>query len=42
MELITTPLSGCFIVKPAVFPDPRGYFFENFNEQRFNEKTGLG
>lgn len=41
MELITTPLDGCYIVKPAVFPDPRGYFFESFNEQRFNEKTGL-
>ncbi len=41
MELITTPLEGCFIIKPAVFPDPRGYFFESFNEQRFNEKTGL-
>lgn len=41
MELITTPLSGCYIIKPAVFPDPRGYFFESFNELRFNEKTGL-
>lgn len=41
MELIATPLEGCYIIKPAVFPDPRGYFFESFNEQRFNEKTGL-
>ncbi|RXF69345.1 dTDP-4-dehydrorhamnose 3,5-epimerase [Arcticibacter tournemirensis] len=41
MELITTPLEGCYIIKPAVFPDPRVYFFESFNEQRFNEKTGL-
>lgn len=41
MEIITTPLDGCFIIKPSVFPDPRGYFFESFNEQRFNEKSGL-
>jgi dTDP-4-dehydrorhamnose 3,5-epimerase len=41
MEIILTPLAGCFVVKPAVFNDPRGYFFESFNEQRFNEKAGL-
>ena len=41
MEIITTPLEGCFVIKPAVFTDPRGYFFESFNEQRFNEKSGL-
>ncbi|PWG78717.1 dTDP-4-dehydrorhamnose 3,5-epimerase [Pararcticibacter amylolyticus] len=41
MEIINTPLSGCFIIKPSVFPDARGYFFESFNEARFNEKAGL-
>lgn len=41
MEIIPTALEGSFVVKPAVFPDPRGYFFESFNEQRFNEKSGL-
>ncbi|WP_242921408.1 dTDP-4-dehydrorhamnose 3,5-epimerase [Pontibacter liquoris] len=40
MELITTPLKDCFVIKPAVFDDPRGYFFESFNELRFNELTG--
>jgi dTDP-4-dehydrorhamnose 3,5-epimerase len=37
MELISTPLDGCFIVKPPVFNDPRGYFFESFHERKFNE-----
>lgn len=41
MEIIHTPLAGCFIIKPAVFTDPRGYFFESFNEQRFNQESGL-
>lgn len=41
MEIITTPLEGCVIIKPAVYPDARGYFFESFSEQRFNEKLGL-
>ncbi len=41
MELIRTPLKGCFIVQPPVFNDTRGYFFESFNERKFNEKIGL-
>jgi dTDP-4-dehydrorhamnose 3,5-epimerase len=41
MELITTNLKDCFVIKPAVFTDPRGYFFESFNEQRFNNLTSL-
>ena len=41
MELINTPLEGCFIVKPSVFKDERGYFFESFNEQKFNELSQL-
>lgn len=41
MEIINTTLDGCFIIKPSIFPDARGYFFESFSEARFNEKTGL-
>jgi dTDP-4-dehydrorhamnose 3,5-epimerase len=41
MELISTSLKDCFIIKPTIFTDPRGYFFESFNEQRFNELSGL-
>ena len=41
MNIIPTLIEGCFIIEPAVYPDARGYFFESFNEARFNEKTGL-
>lgn len=41
MELISTPLDSCFLVQPPVFKDPRGYFYESFNEQRFNQLSGL-
>ena len=35
MELIETPLPGLFIIEPRVFEDPRGYFFESFQHQRY-------
>jgi dTDP-4-dehydrorhamnose 3,5-epimerase len=41
MDIINTNIEDCFIIEPAVFNDPRGYFFESFNEARFNELTGL-
>ena len=36
-----TKLKGCFILEPTVFKDSRGYFFESFNQQKFNESIGL-
>ncbi|QNM85177.1 dTDP-4-dehydrorhamnose 3,5-epimerase [Polaribacter pectinis] len=36
-----TKLKGCFVIEPTIFDDGRGSFFESFNKQRFNEKTGL-
>ncbi|RDC54101.1 dTDP-4-dehydrorhamnose 3,5-epimerase [Pedobacter chinensis] len=41
MEIEQTGLKDCMIIKPRVFEDPRGYFFESFNKQTFEEKTGL-
>lgn len=41
MELIATKLKDCFILKPNVFTDARGYFFESYNRQQFELKTGL-
>jgi dTDP-4-dehydrorhamnose 3,5-epimerase len=41
MEIIKTALADCFVIKPSVFTDARGYFFESFNAQRFNETSGL-
>jgi dTDP-4-dehydrorhamnose 3,5-epimerase len=40
MNVQPTPLEGCFVIEPKVFGDPRGYFFESFNQQKFTELTG--
>jgi dTDP-4-dehydrorhamnose 3,5-epimerase len=41
MELIETKLKDCFILQPKVFEDHRGYFFESFNQQTFEQLSGL-
>ena len=41
MGLIETPLKDCVLLKPAMYNDPRGYFFESFNKQKFQQLTGL-
>lgn len=33
-------LQDCFIIKPRVFFDERGYFYESYNEKEFSEKCG--
>lgn len=35
MELINTGIEGLWVIKPKVFADPRGYFFESYNKQLF-------
>jgi len=40
MELIKTDFDGLFIVKPRVFADSRGYFFESYKQELF-EKAGI-
>ncbi len=40
MEIQETGLQGCVIIKPRVFEDDRGYFFESFNSKVFEELTG--
>jgi dTDP-4-dehydrorhamnose 3,5-epimerase len=35
MEIIKTPLEGLLIIKPSVFEDERGYFFESYNHEKF-------
>jgi dTDP-4-dehydrorhamnose 3,5-epimerase len=37
MELIETGLPGLFILKPKLFEDERGYFFESYNKKVFAE-----
>ncbi|WP_452230578.1 MULTISPECIES: dTDP-4-dehydrorhamnose 3,5-epimerase [unclassified Lacinutrix] len=36
MKAIETKLEGCFILEPTIFEDKRGYFFESFNQEKFN------
>ena len=36
MEVIQTPIEGLLILKPSVFTDHRGYFFESWNKELFS------
>jgi dTDP-4-dehydrorhamnose 3,5-epimerase len=40
MTITPTPLQGCIVITPRIFNDDRGYFFESFNAQKFNEAVG--
>ena len=37
MEIIETKIKDLLIIKPNVFLDERGYFFESYNRKRFLE-----
>lgn len=41
MKIKETPLKDCYIIEPTIFEDERGYFFEKFNEKKFEELTGM-
>ena len=41
MKIKETPLKDCYIIEPTVFEEERGYFYEKFNEKKFEELTGL-
>ncbi len=36
MNFIKTEIEGVVIIKPKVFVDDRGYFFESFSQQKFS------
>ena len=40
MEVVTTDIEGVYIIKPRVFGDARGYFFESYSKREFVEKVG--
>ncbi|MDO6489748.1 MAG: dTDP-4-dehydrorhamnose 3,5-epimerase [Cellulophaga sp.] len=40
MEVKNTGLEGCLILEPILFNDSRGYFFERYNNNRFNKVLG--
>jgi dTDP-4-dehydrorhamnose 3,5-epimerase len=35
MEIVKTNIADLYIIKPRVFEDERGYFFESYNKQEF-------
>lgn len=37
MTIEETPLQDCLILKPRIFEDARGYFFESFNAETFKD-----
>lgn len=37
MNIIETPIKDLLILQTRVFEDARGYFFESYNQKRFNE-----
>lgn len=39
MEIIKTNIEGVVLIKPRVFGDSRGYFFESFSAGRFEEEV---
>ena len=41
LEIEKTPLKDCFLLKPDVFRDHRGTFYESYNQERFEETTKL-
>ena len=41
MKVKSTPLKNCYIIEPTVFEDDRGYFYEKFNEQKFEQLIGM-
>lgn len=41
MKVSQTPLKDCYILEPQTFGDSRGFFFESYNQKRFEESLGL-
>ncbi len=40
MKFIKTEIDGVYIIEPKVFNDSRGYFFEAFKKEEFEENIG--
>ena len=41
MEVKKTKINGVFLIKPQIFTDKRGYFFESFNSKEFRKAAGV-
>ena len=40
MKVTPTAIAGVLLIEPQVFGDARGFFYESFHQQRFNEAVG--
>jgi dTDP-4-dehydrorhamnose 3,5-epimerase len=40
MKVTESPLKGCFVIDQKVFRDERGFFFEAYQQQKFEEAIG--
>ena len=41
MEIVEKVLTDAFVLKPRLFKDDRGYFYESFNDKVFESLTGM-
>ena len=41
MKVTALKIPDVKLIEPEIFEDERGYFFESFNQKKFNELTGL-
>jgi len=41
MLIETTPIADLLVIKPRIFKDNRGYFFESFRKDAFTEQAGI-
>ena len=41
MDIVKTEFSGLLIVKPRIFEDSRGYFFESYNKSKINDLSDI-
>ena len=41
MKVTKTKLKDCFVIEPSIVEDSRGYFFESFNQAKFEKLTGI-
>lgn len=39
MEILETEIEGVLLLRPQLFEDGRGYFFESYNQQRFDREV---
>lgn len=40
MKFLETTINGVWLIKPSIFEDERGYFFESFSDKEFKENVG--